>query len=151
MPSLFPETGVVWGDEEDLSGATSEEVRFGRSWRFDYDAGDFVLTPSGKVAAAGGREAWVQWCIKAVKTPRYRHVIYSRNYGSELEDLVGHGDSRGVMESEITRMVTETLLADPRTDSVDQFTFGWNREQCMFSCRVASVQEEMFILESEVI
>lgn len=20
MPSLFPETGVVWGDEEDLSG-----------------------------------------------------------------------------------------------------------------------------------
>lgn len=39
MPSLFPETGVVWGDEEDLSGATSEEVRFGRSWRFDYDAG----------------------------------------------------------------------------------------------------------------
>lgn len=93
----------------------------------------------------------MQWCIKAVKTPRYRHVIYSRNYGSELEDLVGHGDSRGVMESEITRMVTETLLADPRTDSVDQFTFGWNREQCMFSCRVASVQEEMFILESEVI
>lgn len=133
MPSLFPETGVVWGDEEDLSGAASEEVRFGRSWRFDYDAGDFVLTPSGKVAAAGTHEAWVQWCIKAVKTPRYRHVIYSRNYGSELEDLVGQGDSRGVMESEITRMVTETLLADPRTDLVDQFTFDWNREQCMFS------------------
>ena len=69
MPSLFPETGVVWGDEEDLSGADSEEVRFGRSWRFDYDAGDFVLTPSGKVAAADAHEAWVQWCIKAVKTP----------------------------------------------------------------------------------
>lgn len=151
MPSLFPETGVVWGDEEDLSGAASEEVRFGRGWRFDYDAGDFVLTPSGKVAAAGPQEAWVQWCIKAVKTPRYRHVIYSRNYGSELEELVGQGDSRGVMESEITRMVTETLLADPRTDSVDQFTFDWNLEQCMFSCQVASVQEEMFILESEVI
>lgn len=151
MPSLFPATGVVWGDEEDLSGAASEEVRFGRSWRFDFDAGDFVLTPSGKVAAAGPQEAWVQWCIKAVKTPRYRHVIYSRNYGSELEELVGQGDSRGVMESEITRMVTETLLADPRTDSVDQFTFDWNLEQCMFSCRVTSVQEEMFILESEVI
>ena len=97
MPSLFPDRGVVWGDEEDLSGVASEEVTFGRSWRFDYDVGDFV------------------------------------------------------MESEIARMVSETLLADPRTESVDQFTFNWNLEQCMFSCRVASVQEEMFILESEVI
>lgn len=95
MPSLFPETGVVWGDEEDLSGATSEEVRFGRSWRFDYDAGDFVLTPSGKVAAAGGHGAWVQWCIKAVKTPRYRHVIYSRNYGSEAGGSGGAGRQSG--------------------------------------------------------
>ncbi|MEK3827404.1 contractile injection system sheath initiator [Paenibacillus sp. FSL K6-1558] len=151
MPSLFPETGMVWGDEEDLSGAASEEVRFGRSWRYDYDAGDFVLTPSGKVATADAHEAWVQWCIKAVKTPRYRHVIYSRDYGSELEDLIGQGDSRGVMESEIARMVTETLLADPRTDAVGQFTFDWDREQCGFTCRVMSVQDEMFILESEVI
>ncbi|MDQ0170260.1 DUF2634 domain-containing protein [Paenibacillus tundrae] len=151
MPSLFPDRGVVWGDEEDLSGAASEEVTFGRSWRFDYDAGDFVLTPSGKFAVTDAHEAWVQWCIKAVKTPRYRHMIYSRNYGSELEELIGQGDRRGVMESEIARMVSETLLADPRTESVDQFTFNWNMEQCVFSCRVGSVQEEMFILESEVI
>lgn len=153
MPSLFPEIGMVWGDEEDWSGqeAESGEVRFGRSWRFDYDAGEFVLTPSGKVAAADGHEAWVQWCSKAVRTPRYRHVIYSRNYGSELEDLIGGGDSRGVVESEIVRMVTETLLADPRTEAVDQFAFDWEREVCRFSCRVTSVQEETMILESEVI
>lgn len=150
MPSLFPETGMVWGDEEDLTGVASEEVRFGRSWRYDYDAGDFVLTPSGKVAAADAHEAWVQWCIKAVKTPRYRHVIYSGlRFGAGGSDR--SGDSRGVMESEIARMVTETLLADPRTDAVDQFTFDWDREQCVFTCRVTSVQDEMFILESEVI
>ena len=64
---------------------------------------------------------------------------------------MGQDDSRGVMESEIARMATETLLTDPRTDGVDQFTFDWNREQCKFTCRVMSVQDEMFILESEVI
>ena len=63
----------------------------------------------------GGEDAAVQTCD------------LPRNYGSELEELVGQGDSRGVMESEVTRMVTETLLADPRTDSVDQFTFDWNQ------------------------
>ena len=39
----------------------------------------------------------------------------------ELEELVGKGYDRSLQESEIQRMVTETLLADARTESVDQF------------------------------
>ena len=58
---------------------------------------------------------------KAIRTPRYRHLIYTRDYGSELEELVGKGYDRSLQESEIQRMVTETLLADARTESVDQF------------------------------
>ncbi|ANF95980.1 DUF2634 domain-containing protein [Paenibacillus bovis] len=152
MANLFPDTDdFIWGDEQTAADADSTEVIFGRSWRYDYDAGDFVMTPSGRVAVADEKEAWVQWCHKAILTPRYRHVIYSRDYGSELEELIGSALGRAVMESEITRMVSEALLMDERTASVDQFTFTWSEDHCMMSCRITNVQDDTEILESEVI
>ncbi|MFD1885919.1 DUF2634 domain-containing protein [Paenibacillus wenxiniae] len=152
MANLFPSTDdFIWGDEEAVAAADRSEVEFGRSWRYDYDAGDFVMTPSGRVAVADSKEAWVQWCHKALLTPRYRHVIYSRDYGSELDTLIGTGQGRAVLESELTRMVTEALLVDARTAAVDQFAFTWADDHCQMTCRVTSVQDDVEILESEVI
>lgn len=48
-------------------------------------------------------------------------------------------------------MVSEALLADARTESVDQFTFAWEGEACRFSCRIQSVRDEVEIIESVVI
>lgn len=151
MANLFPENGGFFWGEEATAQADSSSVTFGRSWRFDYDQGEFVVSPTGRIAEADAREAWVQWCQKAIRTPRYRHVIYSRDYGSELEDLIGSGYERAVIESEIERMASEALLADARTSSVDGFSFAWNSEGCAFTCRVSSVQEDIEMMESEVI
>lgn len=152
MANLFPENGgFFWGEEAAVVQADSSAVTFGRSWRFDYDQGEFVVSPTGRIAEADAREAWVQWCQKAIRTPRYRHVIYSRDYGSELENLIGSGYERAVIESEIERMASEALLTDARTSSVDGFSFAWNGDGCTFTCRVSSVQEEIEMMESEVI
>ncbi|WP_411349288.1 DUF2634 domain-containing protein [Paenibacillus sp. WLX2291] len=152
MANLFPSTDdFIWGDEQSVIDSDSSTVIFGKSWRYDYDAGDFVMTPSGRVALADDKEAWVQWCHKALLTPRYRHVIYSRDYGSELEELIGTGQGRAVLESEMTRMITEALLVDARTEAVDQFTFTWSEDHCTMTCRITSVQDDTEILESEVI
>ncbi|MCQ4086681.1 DUF2634 domain-containing protein [Saccharibacillus sp. JS10] len=152
MANLFPDNGgFFWGDEESVAQADSNVVTFGKGWKFDYAQGEFMTTPSGRVAVANSREAWIEWCQKAIRTPRYRHVIYSRDYGSELEDLLGSDYPHSVIESEVERMVTETLLADDRTSSVDQFSFAWIGDGCTFSCQVTSVQEDVEFLESEVI
>ncbi|MDO3408555.1 DUF2634 domain-containing protein [Saccharibacillus sp. CPCC 101409] len=151
MANLFPETAdFYWGEENAPAENESTAPSFGRSWKFDYSKGEFVTTPSGRIAAADAREAWVQWCEKAIRTPRYRHVIYSRDYGSELEELIGSGYDHAIVESEIERMASEALLADERTGSVDQFSFAWDGDGCTFTCRVTSVQEDVEFLESEV-
>ncbi|QDH22308.1 DUF2634 domain-containing protein [Saccharibacillus brassicae] len=151
MANLFPEhDGFFWGDETAAAEAETAAIAFGRGWKFDYGAGEFVVTPGGRIASADAREAWVQWCEKAIRTPRYRHVIYSSDYGSELEDLIGSGYAHAVVESEIERMVTEALLADRRTGSVDRFSFAWDGDRCTLTCYVTSVQEDVEILESEV-
>lgn len=81
------------------------------------------MTPTRKIARADDTAAWVVWCEKAIRTPRYRHLIYSRSYGQEFEELIGKGYSRAVQESEIERIATETLMVDPRTLSVGDFSF----------------------------
>ncbi|BFH66260.1 hypothetical protein J27TS7_11060 [Paenibacillus dendritiformis] len=149
MPNLFP-VDIENDWTEETEEATEPDVAFGRSWRFDFEKGDFVMTPTRKVAAANETEAWIMWCEKAIRTPRYRHLIYSREHGEEFDSLIGKGYSRAVIESEIQRIVTETLMVDPRTASVDGFTFSWSGDGCHFSCRIQNVREETEAIEGRV-
>lgn len=131
--------------------ADAGQVSFGRSWRFDFAAGDFVLTPSGAVAGADYFDAWLQWCRKALVTERYRYLAYTRAYGQEFEDLIVRHLSRAANESEIRRMVTECLMLDPRTAAVENFTFEWDGDVCYFTCEISNVRGETGTVSSEVV
>lgn len=151
MPNLFPVSADFSESEllhEAEAGATT---RFGRSWRFDFDAGEFRITPTGKIAEADEKQAWVQWCMKTILTARYKYLIYSRDYGHELEDLIGSAGQRAVYESEIQRMVQEALLTDSRTERVDGFEFNWLGDNCSFSCSVSSTRDEQVTLQGNVV
>ncbi|MGG6314104.1 DUF2634 domain-containing protein [Paenibacillus macerans] len=152
MANLFPEAVAASWSGSGLDGleAAADETTFGRSWRFDFEAGEFVVTPTGKIAQADEIAAWKMWCEKAIRTPRYRHLIYSRSYGQEFEDLIGQGYSRAVQESEIRRIATETLMVDPRTLSVEGVVFSWQEDGCRFACRVKNVREEEVLVEGSV-
>lgn len=52
---------------------------------------------------------------------RYEHLIYSWNYGVELQDLFGQPPSFVIPE--IKRRITEALLQDERITAVDGFSF----------------------------
>lgn len=148
MPSLFPQ-----GTEQTSSSIsyTTQPVKFGRGWKFDFDRGEFVAVPSGKLAPADGMEAYIEWCQKTLLTTRYTYLIYSRNYGSEFEDLIGQGFSKSVMESEIARMAKEALMVDPRTKSVQDFSFTWDEGQVFFTCQVYSVRGNSFNIQAKVV
>lgn len=138
MPNLFPDTEPTPAPAETLA----DQVSFGRSWRFDFSRGEFILTPAGRVAESQDANAWLEWCQKALMTTRYRHLVYSRDYGQEYEDLIGRHLSRQANESEIRRITQETLMVDPRTASVDNFTFQWDGDQVFFACEVTNVRGE---------
>lgn len=148
MPNLFPQ------DMEQTSSTmsyTTKPVKFGRGWKFDFDRGEFVSAPSGKMVPADGMEAYMEWCQKTLLTTRYAYLIYSRSYGSELENLLGQGFSKTMMESEIARMAREALMADSRTKSVQDFSFTWDEGQVFFTCQVYSVRGNPFNIQTKVV
>jgi len=146
LPSLFPSESVSATPEIAIKSAVS----FGKSWVFDFDKGDFVLSPTGKVVEADGAEAYRQWAQKTLLTPRYRHPIYSRNYGQEFEDLLRRNLTRAGNESEIKRMVAEALMVDQRTASVGDFTFDWQEDAVYFTCTVTTAQGEQVQIFGQV-
>lgn len=134
MPNLFPTF-----DMPDLVEHQTEPApKYGKSWLFDFEKGDFVVDGAGRVKGADGHTAWAQWCIKAVLTERFAHVIYSSDYGTEL-DQAKRQPARQAVEAELERVITEALLADPRTQVVRDFSFRWQGDQVFVAFTVVPV------------
>lgn len=149
MPDLFPAAAAAVTSTD--VGVQNRQVPFGRSWRFDFEAGEFVITPTGGVAQSRDIDAWLEWCRKALRTPRYRYLAYGRSYGQEFGDLIARHLSRAGNEAEIRRMVTECLMVDPRTASVSNFEFDWRGDSVFFTCEVRNVRGETATLTASVV
>ncbi len=121
MPNLYPAFDMPELVEQQQ---TEPAPKYGKSWLFDFKKGDFVLDGAGRVVEADGHTAWVQWCIKTILTQRFAYVIYSSDYGTELEEAQKQPDRKAV-EIELERAITEALLVDPRTEMVKDFVFEW--------------------------
>ncbi|MGE6488521.1 DUF2634 domain-containing protein [Paenisporosarcina sp. NPDC076898] len=95
-----------------------------------------------------GEEAIKQFISKAIRTVRNRFLIYNDEYGSELENLIGANITRELLEEEIPRVVTETLIYDDRIASVNNFvvTYIGDKVFIQFSVTLTTGQT----VESEV-
>ena len=65
-------------------------------------------------------EAVRQAVDKTLATERFGWHIYSDGYGTELADLIG--EQMDLVKAEIERVIEESLMADDRIQSIDDFT-----------------------------
>lgn len=72
-------------------------------------------------------KAMEQAIYKIIRTERYKYIIYSWNYGIELEDLFGMPVEYCVVELE--RRILEALLQDNRITAVNGFEFDTESER----------------------
>ena len=66
-----------------------------------------------------GRKAVEQAIYLALETERYEYVIYSTNYGSELEQL--YGKPMSYAASQIKSIIKDALTADDRIKNIYDF------------------------------
>lgn len=67
------------------------------------------------------REAVQQSIVKMLNTNRYHYIIYSWDYGLELEDLIGKNMSYVIPE--IKRRIIEAIEQDDRVERIYDFKF----------------------------
>lgn len=81
----------------------------GKSFKFDFEKGDFVLK-DGRVVKTENVEALKIWIEKVIRTEKFRFKIYEgTEYGITLEDLIGQSLPRDLVESELKRELKDAL------------------------------------------
>lgn len=65
-------------------------------------------------------DAMRQAVDKILSTERFAWNIYSEDYGSDVNDLIG--EDFDLVNSELERLITEAISADDRIVSVEDFT-----------------------------
>lgn len=82
-------------------------------------------------------EAVAQVCYKILNTERYQYVIYSWDYGVELQELFGK--PLPYVYSELPRRIREALLRDDRIESVTDFDLSHTSGDVLARFRVNTI------------
>lgn len=98
------------------------DVDYKPSPMWDLEKGDFVRTAANNVPMNDGYEAYKIWCVKTVSTERYSCLGYSDDHGTETEDITRESD-QSTVELSLERTIQEALMVNPRTSSVEEFSF----------------------------
>lgn len=86
-----------------------------------------------------GEEALRQFIEKAIRTARGRFLIYTDDFGTELDDLIGANVTQEFIEMEIPDVITDALIYDDRIAEVTDFEFERDGDKLFVSFRVVTV------------
>lgn len=97
----------------------------------------------GSPSITSGLRAVLIWAWKALHTQRFRHEIYSWDYGCELEALVGRPFTEELKRSEAVRYVRECLIVNPYISEVNQINVEFLDENLIIACKLKTIYGEV--------
>ena len=86
-----------------------------------------------------GQEAMKQAVLLCLSTPRFKHEIFSWNYGAELEPLLGTSNSV-LTQVKIQEAIRDALIQDDRITDVNAFSFARQGETMTVSFQVNTTE-----------
>ena len=107
--SLFP-----FATDEEIA-LVNTEVTASSIREYGVDFNDNRLT--GKIVE--GVDAICVWAYLAIKSKRYRWVIYSWGYGNEVYNLIGNTYSEEYLRSECRRFMEECLYENEHIKGIE--------------------------------
>ncbi|MBD2846185.1 DUF2634 domain-containing protein [Paenibacillus sp. IB182496] len=108
------------------------------TWRLDMTRGRIA-------GMTDGLEAIRQAVFKVLQTARFRHVIYSADYGSELHTLIGRQPA--YVRTEAERMLREALLQDGRITDIRDLQVAVVGDKLTVTFGVVTVEGQLNIEE----
>jgi len=126
----------------------------GKSFKFDFTAGDFVLS-DGKLVVIDDIEALKVWVEKIIRTERFKFKVYDRNdgneYGLTLVDLIGTVLPRAFVEAELKREIGEALRRHLRIASVSNLSTERDDNWLKISFQINLTDSQTFRQEVSIV
>lgn len=121
---MIPQGGSI------TSASVEEQQQPSLTWKLDF-------TNKRITQMVDGLDAVKQAVFVILETQRFEYLIYSFNFGSELQGLIGKNPI--FVQSEIRRLIREALLQDDRITDVRDITIQTNGESMLVEFTVVSV------------
>lgn len=134
--TIFP---IIQPEAEETA---ADRLPICREIAWDFARGTPVFS-GGRPVEVTGAEAVKVWVWKTLMTERYRFEIYTWDYGSELQRLIGQTYDQAVKESEAARYVREALLINPYITAVTDISASFLDARLTVTCTVNTIYGEV--------
>lgn len=140
---------IVQLEFENVVEQQEDRPQIGRSFLYDFKAGDFVLK-DGKLISVEGLEALKVWIEKTIRTERFKFKVYDgTEHGVLLKDLIGSNYPLSFIKAEIERELTDALTRHPVIQSLTNWSTERDGSKTTIAFRVIT-SEGVFEQEVEV-
>lgn len=126
FPSIQPE---ITGEKE---------LKLYKEIKWDFE-NNIPVFKNGSPVVVEGREAVLIWAWKALHTPRFRYEIYTWDYGSEVESLIGQPFTDELKKAEAARYVKECLLINEYITGVSNITVLFKDGAIKINCTIETL------------
>ena len=109
LPSFLSEEILEEAEE------TAAVLQIPKEYGMDFNTGQLT----GKIVE--GIEAIKVWVWNCLHTERYRHAIYSWQYGSEYEQYIGQTITDEYLQNDCQTETEEALMVNPYISGIDNF------------------------------
>lgn len=91
----------------------SQNLPMFEEWAYDFARNELLLNEQGLPYLVEGNEALKIWLYWAVTTQKDRWRANSRDYGTEIERMIGLPVTTAIKSSELTRTIREAVAISP--------------------------------------
>lgn len=127
---MFP----FFGDKE----VTTSEMATYKEVKWDFE-NNIPVIENGNFVIVEENEALKVWVYKALKTERFRYLIYSWNYGSEVEQMIGTSYSPKLTRAECIRYIEECITINPYITGISNVTVDFSKGYLQVSCTLNTI------------
>ena len=130
--SILPSFLQSLSDTKTIKEDDSQVVKMPKEYGIDFNTGQLT----GKIVE--GIEAIKVWIWLCLHTERFRHAIYSADYGTSFEQYIGHVLSDEYINTDCESEISDALLINEYIESIEDFEAVKDGEHLRVSFKVVS-------------
>ena len=130
--SILPSFLQELSDTKSIREEDSQVVKLPKEYGIDFQTGQLT----GKIVE--GLEAIKVWIWLCLHTERFRHAIYSADYGTSFEQYIGHVLSDEYINTDCESEITDALLINEYIESIEEFEAVRNSDSLNIKFRVVT-------------
>ena len=136
MAGLFP----FFGDAA-AEVSSAEELPLYKEAAWDF-VNNIPLLKNGEYEIVTENEAIKTWVYKAMKTERFRYLIYSWDFGTEIDALIGQSYTPNLTKAECIRYIEECILINPYIRAISQIEVSFTEGKLLIQCKLQTIYGE---------